>query len=131
MSPSRATLPGSSGSSSVRPPDGDPVKSSVEGLALERTPGGFTVSRTTAIPAFSAPCSGSWMYTMRHVIPAAKAEIAIGMKTAVLKATDQLTRSVRTAKISPKMVTSAGTIAIQMKLFLTAVRRTSLVKICS
>ena len=71
------------------------------------------------------------MYTMRHVIPAAKAEMAMGMKTAVLKATDQLTRSVRTAKISPKMVTSAGTIAIQMKLFFTAVRRTSLVKICS
>ena len=29
---------------------------------------------------------------MRQVIPAAKAEIAIGMKTAVLKATDQAIR---------------------------------------
>ena len=40
--------------------------------------------------------------------PAAKSEIAIGMKTAVLNATDQLTRSVMTAKMRPIAVTSAG-----------------------
>jgi hypothetical protein len=66
---------------------------------------------------------------IRHVTPAAKAEIAIGMKTAVLNATDQAIRSVRTAKISPIAVTSAGTTRTQIALFLTAVRRTSLVKI--
>ena len=66
---------------------------------------------------------------IRQVTPAAKAEIAIGMKTAVLKATDQPMRSVRTAKTSPMAVTSAGTTSTQSALFLTAVRRTSLVKI--
>ena len=53
------------------------------------------------------------------------------MKTAVLNATDQPTRSVRTAKMSPMAVTSAGTTSTQIALFLTAVKRTSLVKICS
>jgi hypothetical protein len=62
-------------------------------------------------------------------MPAAKAEIAIGMKTAVLNATAQLTRSVRTAKMRPIAVTKAGTTRIQIALFLTAVRRTSLEKI--
>jgi hypothetical protein len=64
------------------------------------------------------------------VIPAAKAEIAIGMNTAVLNATDQLTRSVNTAKMRPIAVTNAGTTSTQIALFLTAVKRTSLVKIC-
>ncbi len=66
---------------------------------------------------------------MRQVMPAAKAEIAIGMKTAVLKATAQPTRSVRTAKIRPIAVTSAGTTATQIRLFSTAVSRMSLRKI--
>jgi hypothetical protein len=61
------------------------------------------------------------------VIPAAKAEIAIGMNTAVLNATAQLTRSVSTAKIRPIAVTSAGTTATQIALFLIAVTMTSLV----
>ena len=68
---------------------------------------------------------------IRQVTPAANAEIAIGMKTAVLNATDQLMRSMSTAKTSPMAVTSAGTTSTQIALFLTAVSRTSLVKICS
>jgi hypothetical protein len=68
---------------------------------------------------------------IRQVTPAANAEIAIGMKTAVLNATAQPTRSVRTAKMRPITVTSIGTTASQMKLFFTAVRRTSLVKMRS
>ena len=47
----------------------------------------------------------------RQMTAAANAEIAIGMKTTVLNATDQRTRSVRTAKISPIAVTNAGTIS--------------------
>ena len=43
------------------------------------------------------------------------------MKTAVLNATDQRTRSVSTAKIRPIAVTSAGTTATQIALFLIAV----------
>ena len=66
---------------------------------------------------------------IRQVTPAANAEIAIGMNTAVLKATDQAIRSVRTAKMSPIPVTRAGTTSTQIALFLTAVSRTSLVKI--
>ena len=45
------------------------------------------------------------------------------MNTTVLNATDQRTRSVRTAKISPIAVTSAGTTATQSALFLIAVRQ--------
>ena len=45
----------------------------------------------------------------------------MGMNTTVLKATDQLTRSVRTAKMSPIAVTSAGTTPTQIALFLIAV----------
>jgi hypothetical protein len=62
-------------------------------------------------------------------MPAAKAEIAIGMKTTVLNATAQRTRSVSTAKMSPIAVTKAGTTATQIALFFTAVSRMSLVKI--
>ncbi len=64
---------------------------------------------------------------IRHVIPAAKAEIAIGMKTAVLKATAQPTRSVRTAKTIPNAVTVAGTTSTQIALFLIDVTSRSLV----
>ena len=71
------------------------------------------------------------MYTMRHVIPAAKAEIAIGMNTAVLNATEPRIRSVSTAKTSPTDVTSAGTTSTQIALFLIAVTMTSLVKSAS
>ena len=65
---------------------------------------------------------------IRQVTPAANADTAIGMKTTVLNATDQRMRSVRTAKMSPKAVTAAGTTATQMALFLIAVFRFSLVK---
>ena len=71
--------------------------------------------------AFVAPISGSFWSITRQITAAANAEIAIGMNTAVLNATDQRTRSVRTAKMSPIAVTSAGTIRSQRKLFLIAV----------
>jgi hypothetical protein len=58
---------------------------------------------------------------IRHVTPAANAEIAMGMKTTVLNATAQPTRSVSTANISPIAVTNAGTTATQIALFLIAV----------
>ena len=75
-----------------------------------------------------APRSGSCWYMIRHVTPAAKAETAIGMKTTVLKATDQRMRSVSTAKMSPSAVTSAGTTVTQMALFSIASTRVSLEK---
>ena len=71
--------------------------------------------------ALIAPRPGSCWYMIRHVTPVANAEIAIGRKTIVLKATDQRTRSVSTAKISPIAVTNAGTTATQIRLFLIAV----------
>ena len=40
--PSEATSPGLIGFSSVRPPAGVPVRSSVDGFAEESTPGGLT-----------------------------------------------------------------------------------------
>ena len=84
-------------------------------------------SFTTAIEALIAPRFGSCWSMIRQMTPAANALIAIGMKTAVLKATDQLTRSVSTAKMRPTAVTNAGTTATQMALFLIAVRSRSLV----
>ena len=66
---------------------------------------------------------------IRQITPAAKSEIAIGMKMAVLNATDQLIFSVSTPKISPTAVTKAGTTATQRALFFTAVTRMSVVKI--
>ena len=66
---------------------------------------------------------------MRQLIPAAKSEIAIGMKTSSLKAVAQLTRSVSTAKIRPSAVTNAGTTATQMRLLVTDFSSVSLVKI--
>ena len=67
------------------------------------------------------------MYITRQITPAAKSEIAIGMKTTVLNATAQRMRSVSTAKTSPIAVTSAGTTATQIALFLIAVTRTFVV----
>ena len=60
--------------------------------------------------------------------PAANSEIAIGMKTATLKAVAKRTRSSRTAKMSPIAVTNAGTTRIQRKLFLIAVTSVSSLK---
>ncbi len=65
---------------------------------------------------------------IRQITPAAKSDTAIGMKTAILNATAQRMRSVRTAKTSPIAVTSAGTTATQTALFLIAVRVVSVVK---
>jgi hypothetical protein len=98
------------------------VTFSVDGWASESTPVGLTASAPTAMMALIAPRSGScWYIAARQMMPAAKREMAIGMKTTVLKATDQLTRSVITAKMSPIAVTTAGTTPIQMALFLIAV----------
>ena len=87
------------------------------------------MSCTTAIAALRAPLSGSCSYTSRQITPAANSEIAIGMKTTVLKTTDQRIRSVSTAKIRPIAVISAGTTAIHSALFSSAVRIVSDVNI--
>ena len=68
------------------------------------------------------------MYMIRQITPVAKSEIAIGMKTTVLNATAQRTRSVSTAKIRPIAVTIAGTTATQIALFLIAVDEDVVVK---
>ncbi len=125
--PSEIVPPGSTGALASSPVVVVPSSASVEGRAVESAPGSTKTSRTACTPAFTAPRSGSWMYMMRQVIPAANAEIAIGMKTAVLKATAQPTRSVSTANTIPNAVTLAGTTSTQMKLFLIAVTRMSLV----
>jgi len=67
---------------------------------------------------------------IRQVTPVAKAEIAIGRKMTVLNATAQRTRSVSTAKSSPKAVTVAGTTATQIALFLIAVVSAGVEKRC-
>ena len=66
---------------------------------------------------------------IRQITPAAKSEIAIGMKTTVLNASRQRTRSISTAKTSPIAVTSAGTTPTQIALFLIAVEIVVVVKI--
>ena len=99
----------------------------MEGVAPDSTPGGFTASLTTLIAALIVPWLGSCVYMMCQITPAANSEMAIGMNTAVLNATDQRMRSVRTAKTRPMAVTSAGTTSTQMALFLIAVSRMSVV----
>src|SRR4029077_7701908 len=116
-----ATPPGDSGFFRTRPDFGVPVSAAVEGTASGSTPGGWTTSTAARPSAFMAPRFGSWMYMIRQVTPVANAEIAIGRNTTVFNATDQLTRSVSTAKISPEAVTKAGTTATQIRLFLIAV----------
>ena len=74
-------------------------------------PAGRPRRRPPSIEALTAPTSGSFSSITRQITPAANSEIAIGMKTTVLKATDQRTRSSSTANTSPIAVTSAGTIA--------------------
>src|SRR5690242_19468461 len=124
--PSSATPPGCSGVFSTRPPCDDTMLF-VDGRAEERTPAGLTMPETDLPSALMAPRSGSCWYMIRHVTPVANAEIAIGRNTTVLNATDQRTRSVRTAKISPTAVTNAGTTATQKALFLIAVSRLDVV----
>ena len=121
VSPIRATLPGFSGVCSVMPVDAEPVTVDVDGSAVVSEPGCFTTSTIARPSALTAPRFGSWTYMIRHVTPVANAEMAIGRKTAVLNATDQRTRSVSTANTRPIAVTTAGTTATQIRLFLIAV----------
>src|SRR5439155_1628411 len=78
--------------------------------------GSFSATLTPGIP--SSPGStfpGTPPPGLKYLqtTPAAKSEIAIGMKTAVLNATAQLIRSVSTAKTRPIAVMSAGTTSTQ------------------
>ncbi len=111
----------------MKPLFSEPVSTLVDGVAPDSTPGGLTASLTTAMAALMVPWLGSCVYMMCQMTPAANSEIAIGMNTAVLNATDQRMRSVRTAKTRPMAVTSAGTTSTQMALFLIAVSRMSVV----
>ena len=126
--PSCATSPGASGFSRTRLPFVCSCSASVEGWADESTPEGETASFTTAIPALIVPWLGSFSYMRRQITPAAKSEIAIGMKTTTLNATEKRIRSRSTANTRPIAVTNAGTMRSQRKLFLMAVTSVSSVK---
>ena len=128
VSPRSATPPGWSGVFSTIPVCAVPVTLAVDGNASESEPGGlktWTIERPSAL---TAPRFGSCTYMIRQVTPVANAEIAIGRNTIVLNATDQLTRSVNTAKMRPIAVTNAGTTATQIRLFLIAVVSVEVVK---
>src|SRR5436305_1188791 len=128
VSGSSATLPGRSGVlRTSAPPDAD-WSAGTDGDADESTPAGLKTPEIDLPSALTAPRFGSCWYMIRHVTPVAKAEIAIGRKTTVLNATAQRTRSVSTAKMTPKDVTSAGTTATQIALFLIAVVSVEVVK---
>ena len=69
---------------------------------------------------------------IRQITPTAKSEIASGMKTEILNATDQTDRARSGRRRSrPTAVTAAGTISTQSALFLSAVWSRSSVKISS
>ena len=70
----------------------------------------MNASSTTLIVALTVPWLGSFSYISRQITPAAKSEIAIGMKTAVLNAVAQRIRSSQHREDSPIAVTNAGTI---------------------
>src|SRR5205823_11907199 len=114
--PSSAVPPAAIGFCSVRPVLGVPVSALVDGAASESGPGGENESLIAPIVALTAPWLGSFRYITCQITPVAKSEIAIGMNTTVLNATDQRMRSVSTAKMSPIAVTSAGTSATQIML---------------
>ena len=97
----------------------------MDGCAEERTPDGATTSCTTATAALIVPWLGSFSYIRRQITPAANSEIAMGMKTTTLKATEKRIRSRSTANTRPIAVTNAGTIRSQRRLFLIAVRSVS------
>ena len=101
VSPSSATPPGSTGRFSLIPVSALPVSAGLEGCASGSAPGGSKASATTLSDALTAPISGSFSYITRQITPAANSEIAIGMKTTVLNATDQRIRSSSTANIEP------------------------------
>ena len=113
--------PGCTGVFRTSAPDDVACSAGIEGDAEESTPAGLKTPSTDLLSALIAPVLGSCWYMSRQVTPVANAEIAIGRKTTVLNATAQRTRSVSTAKMSPIDVTSAGTTATQMALFLIAV----------
>ena len=129
VSPSSAVPPGRTGFFRTIPFCGEPTRTALDGAAFESTPGGRNSSWNTPTTALSVPLAGSFSSIRRQITPVANNEIASGMKTIVLKTTPQLIRSIRTAKTSPIAVTKAGTTATQIRLFLIAVRRTSVVKI--
>src|SRR3954447_757729 len=111
VSPISADRPAWIGVLSVKPLDFEPVTVAEDGCASSIGPDETKSVRTLPIAAFTAPWLGSLRYMTCQMTPVAKSEIAIGMKRIVLKATDQRTRSVRTAKSSPKIVMISGTIA--------------------
>src|SRR6476661_429479 len=116
VSGNNATDPGRTDVLSTIPVCGVPVTFVPDGNASESGPGGEMSSCSAPTTALSAPRDGSCWYMIRQITPAAKSEMAIGMNTAILKATAQRMRSVSTANTSPIAVTSAGTTATQMAL---------------
>ena len=64
--------------------------------------------------ALATPRLGSCSYTKRKMTPAARNEIAIGMKIATLNAVCQRTRSESTAKTRPMAVASIGATTTQI-----------------
>ena len=130
VTPSSATPPGCTGVFNTSAPPLAGCSAGVDGDADESTPAGLTTPEIVLPSALIAPWPGSCWYMIRHVTPVANSEIAIGRKTTVLKATLQRTRSVSTAKMRPTAVTSAGTTATQMALFLIAVVSVDVVNRC-
>lgn len=109
-----------------------PPEAASEPFGRGRAPGyaedSAKVSWTPTTTALAAPRAGSCSYTSRKMIPAASIEIAIGMKTTSLKAVPQLTRSVSTAKTSPRAVASTGATTTQTAVLRSAVRVLSSLK---
>jgi hypothetical protein len=62
------------------------------------------------------------------MMPAARKEIAIGMKITTLNAVDHLIRSASTAKIRPRAQAMVGAVISQITLFFSAVRVAGSVK---
>ena len=93
----------------------------MDGRAVVSAPVSLTTSWTPTIAALIAPRCGSSRYMIRQMIPTANSDTASGMKTAILNAGAQRTRSVSTAKTSPIAVTPAGITSTQRTLFLIAV----------
>ena len=101
VSPISATPPGSTGSARTRPPAGVPSRSSVDALRVREHAGRRDRVLHDPDRGVRRALFGSFSYITRQMTPAANSEIAIGMKTTVLKATEKRTRSVSTAKTRP------------------------------
>src|SRR5581483_5160654 len=128
--PSSTTPPGCVGVFSTIAPLEVVCSAGVDGEADESTPAGLMTPEIVLPSALTAPRFGSCWYMIRHVTPVANAEIAIGRNTTVFNATAHRTRSVSTANTRPIAVTSAGTTATQIALFLIAVVSVDVVKSC-